>query len=270
MTTSVTGDSIGADLETIRERSPLIHNITNYVVMEFTANALLSVGASPVMAHSAEEVREMVALAAALVLNIGTLSPPWVESMLAALEVATERRIPVVLDPVGAGATPYRTATARRILEAGPPTLVRGNASEIAALGSNLDGTKGVDSTAESVEVVDAAESLSGRYGVAVVVSGATDLVLHGAEIATLRNGVPMMSRVTGMGCAATALTGAFLAVDPKPLAAGIGAMATMGIAAELAAEGAEGPGSLKIRWLDALHRIGTEDLVERLALEMP
>ena len=256
------------DLARIRAEAPLVHNITNYVVMNTTANALLALGASPVMAHAVEEVEEMVALARALVLNIGTLSPAWVEAMVRAGQEARRRGIPVVLDPVGSGATRYRTATARRLLDEVGPTIVRGNASEIASLVSDAGGTKGVDSTRDSDETVDAARAVAARWRCVVSVSGATDVIVGEGGTLRVGNGHPLMARVTGMGCAASALTGAFAAVNPDPLRAAAHAMAVMGIAGEMAAERAEGPGSLQVAFLDALHRMQEADVRRRVRLE--
>ena len=257
-----------SDLSRIRTEAPLVHNITNYVVMNVTANALLAVGASPVMAHAVEEVEEMVGLAQALVLNIGTLSGPWIEAMLVAGRAARRRGIPVVLDPVGSGATRYRTATALRLIEEVAPTILRGNASEIASLMSDAGGTKGVDSTRASEETVEHAQSLATRWGCTVVLSGATDVIVGDGKVIRVRNGHPMMARVTGMGCTASALVAAFAAVNPSPLRAAAHAMAVMGIAGEMAAERAEGPGSFQLHFLDALSRIGETDVSRRLRLE--
>src|SRR5512137_2360379 len=140
--------ALWADLQSVRERAPLVHSITNFVVMNFNANALLAVGASPVMAHALEEVRDMVGIAQALVLNIGTLEPAWIRAMVVALQAARARGLPVVLDPVGAGATPYRNAALAELLQAGAPTVVRGNASEIMSVAGLSASTRGVDSAA--------------------------------------------------------------------------------------------------------------------------
>jgi hydroxyethylthiazole kinase len=255
------------DLSRIRAEAPLVHNITNYVVMNTTANALLAIGASPVMAHAVEEVEEMVGLARALVLNIGTLSGPWIEAMVRAGRAARRRGIPVVLDPVGSGATRFRTATARRLLDEVAPTIVRGNASEIASLVSDTGGTKGVDSTRDADRTVDAARAVAERWHCVVSLSGATDIIVDGSAELRVRNGHPMMARVTGMGCAASALTGAFAAVNPDPLRAAAHAMGVMGIAGEMAAEKAEGPGTMQLYFLDALARIGEAEVTHRLRL---
>ncbi len=245
-----------------------MHNITNYVVMNSTANALLAIGASPVMAHAAEEVEEMTAIARALVINIGTLSPSWVEAMVKAGRKARERGIPVVLDPVGAGATRFRTETVRRLLREAPPSIVRGNASEIRAMLVAGEITKGVDSTRSSDEALDAARSLSDSAGCVVSVSGATDVIVHGSRIARVSNGHPMMTRVTGLGCTASALTGAFAAVNSSPFDAAAHAMAALGIAGEMAEERADGPGSLQMHLYDALYQLNETEIHLRLRWE--
>ncbi|MDI6850196.1 MAG: hydroxyethylthiazole kinase [Candidatus Saccharicenans sp.] len=255
------------DLENIRARAPLIHNITNFVVMNLTANALLSIGASPVMAHAEEEVEDMVSLASAVVINIGTLSRHWVEAMKKAVRAAQENNIPVILDPVGAGATSYRTATARRLLEIGPVAIIRGNGSEIRALVDSGARTKGVDSLETPEAAVEAGRLLSEKYGCAVSISGPEDIIVRGEETIRLGNGHPMMPRVTGLGCTASALTGAFAAVNPKYLEAAAGAMAVMGICGELAAEQARGPASFELHFLDWLHLIGTREIADRLKI---
>ena len=256
------------DIEQIRAQAPLVHNITNYVVMNTTANALLAIGASPVMAHAVEEVEEMAALASALVLNIGTLSATWIDAMIRAGLAARRRGIPTVLDPVGSGATRLRTTTAAQLLETVAPAIVRGNASEIASLAGAAAGTKGVDSTRSSLDVVDMAGQLAERAHCVVVVSGATDVIVGHGKVAKVLNGDPLMPRVTGMGCTASALTGAFAAVNPSPFEAALNAMALMGIAGEIAAEEADGPGSLQLRFLDVLYNITEADVLARVRVE--
>ena len=174
----VVASGIWSSIERIRQASPVIHNITNYVVMNSTANALLALGASPVMAHAEEEVEDMVNIASALVINIGTLSEKWIKSMFKAASQARKRNIPIVLDPVGAGATDYRTRTARQLIEQVPPTIIRGNASEIMALQDREARTKGVDSMATSDRALAAARQLNQRYGSVICVSGETDYIV--------------------------------------------------------------------------------------------
>jgi hydroxyethylthiazole kinase len=259
---------IWRDVQKIRAESPLVHNITNYVVMNTTANALLSIGASPVMAHAVEEVEEMAGIARALVINIGTLSPPWIEAMVKAGRRAKARGIPVVLDPVGAGATQFRTSTVHRLLQEAPPAIIRGNASEVRAVLYAEGATKGVDSTHASEEALEAARILSEHCGCVVSVSGATDLIVSDRSVIRVSNGHPMMPRVTGLGCTASALTGAFAAVNPDLFRAAAHAMAVIGIAGELAAERSPGPGSFQMHLLDALFLLSESDIRARLRME--
>ncbi|MBK8793798.1 MAG: hydroxyethylthiazole kinase [Holophaga sp.] len=255
-------------IERIRDVSPVIHNITNYVVMNTTANALLALGASPVMAHAEEEVVDMVQIASALVINLGTLSKTWVAAMFTAAAQAAKQGIPIVLDPVGAGASQYRTDTARELVSATPPTIIRGNASEIMALCGEQIRTKGVDSTEKSRDAVTAAQTLHASLGSVVCVSGETDYIVGGQKTFRVRNGHPLMTRVTGLGCTATALCGAFAAVTPDPAKAAAQAMTVMGIAGEIAAEMAVGPGTLQVHFLDALYRLTKAEITQRLRLE--
>lgn len=255
------------DVECIRAQAPLVHNITNFVVMNTTANALLALGASPVMAHALAEAREMAGLAGALVLNIGTLSPPWIEAMVEAGKEANRRGIPVVVDPVGAGATRFRTQTVQDLLSAIQPAVIRGNASEIRALFYAEQATRGVDSRHASEEAFPAAKAVAEACRCVVCTSGATDLVVSAGRVIRVSNGHPMMPRVTGLGCTASALIGAFAAVNPSPLMATAHAMAVMGIAGEIAAERSPGPGSLQMHFLDALYLLKREDIEARLRI---
>ncbi len=249
----------------VRTAAPLVHNITNFVVMNNTANALLAVGASPIMAHAHSEVADMVTICQALVINIGTLDEYWVESMKKAAQTAHTLRKPWVLDPVGAGATPYRDQTLSELL-AYRPTAIRGNASEIMALAkANTTPTKGVDSTAASSEAVEAARLLNHTYGAVVCISGETDILVAGEKELHLRNGDALMTKVTGLGCSATALIGAYLAVVPDAFEAVAAAMSHLAIAGQLAAQHAQGPGSLQVALLDALHTLTEEEFLRTL-----
>jgi hydroxyethylthiazole kinase len=242
-----------ASLQAIRQRAPLVHNITNFVAMDVVANCLLALGASPAMVHAAEEVEDFVAIASGLVVNIGTLSPPWVAAMARAAERADALGRPWVLDPVGAGATPYRTRTALDLIEL-RPTVIRGNASEILALAGAAAGpTKGVDSTHGADEAVHAAQQLARGSGAVVAVTGAIDRITDGERWREVANGDPRMTRVTALGCAASAVIGAFLTVDPEPLRAAAAGLAIFGLAGERAATAAAGPGSLRWRIVDEL-----------------
>jgi len=262
MQKTLTAEMVAEALEAVRARRPLVHNITNYVVMNFTANALLAAGASPVMAHAPEEVEEMAGLAGALVLNIGTLSAPWIAAMFAAGRAARARGVPVVLDPVGAGATRLRTDTARRMVEELRPSVLRGNASEILAVAGAAARARGVDSLHGVEEARDAAAALARGTGLVVAVTGAEDYVTDGRREVRVANGDPRMGRVTGTGCAATALTGAFLAVERDALRARRGALVFFGLAGERAAIGAPAPGTYAVRLLDALEEVGPAEVV--------
>lgn len=253
-----------SDLSLLREKSPLVHNITNYVVMNNTANALLAIGASPVMAHAVDEVKDMVAIASVLVINMGTLSEKWVDAMLLAGKAAQEKGIPVVFDPVGVGATPYRNQVAASIVSVCKPSVIRGNASEIMSLAKENTTTKGVDSTASSNAALDAAKRLALETGAVVVISGEEDFITDGKTVRSVKNGSALMPKVTGMGCTATAIVGAFAAVNPNLLEAATHAMTAMGVAGEIAAQKAEGPGTMQLHFLDALHNLTAETLAER------
>ena len=185
--------SAGATLGTIREQKPLVHQITNYVVMNETANATLALGALPVMAHAGEEVEEMTRLASSLVLNIGTLSSHWIEAMLLAGGAATARRIPVVLDPVGVGATEYRTATARRILDLVGVTVLRGNAGEVATLVGADAEVRGVESIAAGVDAAELAREAASRFGLVASVTGPVDHVSDGERVLRSRTATPCL-----------------------------------------------------------------------------
>lgn len=252
---------ISRDLEAVRKQSPLVHNITNYVVMNNTANALLAIGASPVMAHAIEEVKDMVNIASALVINMGTLSPAWVTAMLLAGEAAKTKGIPVVFDPVGVGATPYRNSTATDILENCKPNIIRGNASEIMALTKASVSTKGVDSTTSSSSAIDSAKSLAAKTGAIVVISGAEDFITDGKTVLSVKNGSPLMPKITGMGCTATAIVGAVAAVNKNYLHAAFSAMAIMGITGEIAAKKSNGPASLQLQFIDTLYNLSDSDI---------
>ncbi|HOW57886.1 MAG TPA: hydroxyethylthiazole kinase [Smithellaceae bacterium] len=264
----ITAAEIFQSIEEIRQKAPVVHNITNYVVMNNTANALLAIGASPVMAHAEEEVEEMVNIASALVINIGTLSERWVYSMFKAMRQAKKNGIPVILDPVGAGATSYRTWTVRELINEESPTIIRGNASEIMAVYDDKAKTKGVDSSSSSDNAISIAQKISEKYNCVVCVSGATDYVIEGRKILKVGNGHPLMTRVTGLGCTASALCGAFAAVENNYCTATAKAMAVMGIVGEIAAQNARGPGSLQLLFLDALHMLSDADIKKYLKME--
>ncbi|WP_263078438.1 hydroxyethylthiazole kinase [Endozoicomonas sp. Mp262] len=258
---------ISNSLEQLRSIQPLVHNITNQVVKNSTANALLAIGASPVMAHAIEEVSDMVRLAGSLVINTGTITATRLESMLAAANTASVQNKPWILDPVGAGATPFRLESNQRLLGL-KPSVVRGNASEIMALFSGQSGGKGVDSSISSESTLQFLNEKAGEYNLTIAVTGKTDLIADGKRLARIKNGHPMMARVTGTGCTATALIGAFLATCPSPWQASVSALACLGIAGELAAKESKGPGSLQVNLLDQLYGLSQEKIEQYLKLE--
>lgn len=242
----------GRALEEIREKRPLIHQITNYVVMNETANITLCLGASPVMAHAPEEVEEMVSFAGALVLNIGTLTWEWIDSMIAAGKKASAAGVPVVLDPVGAGATAMRTEAAKKIMAEVRVSVIRGNAAEVAVLAGYDAAIKGVDAEGSSDGLENKVKDMAGRLGTTVAVTGAVDVVSDGDRVALIANGHPLMGRITGTGCMSSAIVGGFSAVDDDAWKAATSALTAFGVAGEGAARIAgDRPGTFHVSLYD-------------------
>ena len=255
----------GNSLRELRERKPLVHQITNYVVMNETANATLSLGALPVMAHAPEEVEEMASAAGALVLNIGTLSKHWIEAMLLAGRAANAAGAPIVLDPVGAGATRYRTETAKRLLGELEIAVVRGNAAEIATLVGRQAEIRGVEAIGAGGSGAELAREAARSLGVVAAVTGAVDHVSDGERVLAVSNGHPLLGTVSGTGCMSTAVTGCFLAVRrDAPLEGAAEALAAFGVAGEDAAVGARGPGSFHVALYDGLYNLDPSVLDDR------
>ena len=253
----------------MREKKPLVHNITNYVVMNYTANALLACGAAPVMAHAVEEVEDMVSIANVLVINMGTLSPHWVEAMLKAGKKANEKNVPVAFDPVGSGATKYRTETAKKILENVQVSVLRGNASEILSVMGDKQGTRGVDSANAVEETEELAREFAKEKNMVVAVTGKTDFVTNGQSDIYVKNGHALMGQVTGTGCTATALIGAFVGTNKDVHKAAAAALTYFGICGERAAEKASLPGSYQIALLDELSAVETKDILTMAQIEI-
>ena len=258
---SILAKKAAMNLKILREKKPLIHNITNLVVMNTTANALLAMGASPVMAHAKNGVQEMVSQASALVINIGTLSDDWVDSMLIAGKKASELDIPVILDPVGSGATTFRTASAHKLIEKIKIRVIRGNPSEILSLGLENSRTKGVDSLHTVHEATIIAKDLARQLRTTLAVTGPTDFITDGKRNIQILNGHPLMSHITGSGCMATSIIAAFLSVDSDVLSAAASALSFFGLAGEIAGRESSGPGTFMVRLLDALYTTTPEDL---------
>lgn len=256
-------DTVGQLLEKVREQNPLIHNITNVVVTNFTANGLLALGASPVMAYAREEVADMARIAGALVLNMGTLDERVVEAMLLAGRSANEHSVPVLFDPVGAGATPYRTDEARKIVKEVKASIVRGNAAEIANVIGEAWQIKGVDAGAGDGDVAALAKKAAAMLDTVVAITGKVDVISDGSRTFLIHGGHPILTKVTGTGCLLTSVMGAFAAVEKDMLAAGASALVCYGVAAEAAARKAagEGPGSFQVQFLNELAALTSEDV---------
>ncbi|KEP26270.1 hydroxyethylthiazole kinase [Bacillus zhangzhouensis] len=252
-------------LEKVRAHNPLVHNITNQVVTNFTANGLLALGASPVMANAKEEVAEMAQLADALVLNIGTLTKDTVEAMVIAGQAANEKGVPVLLDPVGAGATTFRTRAAKQLLQQIKISVVRGNAAEIAHL-LGVDGwqSKGVDAKETNGDVSALAKQAANVFQTVVVITGKVDVVSDGDEVLSIHNGHEWLTKVTGTGCLLTSVIGAFCATGELPLHASAAALLFYGVAAEKAAQQTKGsgPGTFQIELLNALSNTNSDDVI--------
>lgn len=242
-------------LQAVRTQQPLVHSITNDVVTNTTANALLALGASPIMATAIEEMEQMVRLVNALVINTGTLTNTTILSMERAARIAHEVNKPWILDPVGAGATDFRLNTNTALLKS-KPTVVRGNASEIVALFTASHAGKGVDSTISSDDTVAFIKEQARAHGLVIAVTGKVDFVTDGERVAAIHNGHPLMAKVTGTGCCATAIIGAFLAVSDDPLMATVAGLSCWGLAGEWAADKSAGPGSLQMNLLDGLYQL--------------
>lgn len=259
-------DKVFRDIAAIREKNPVILSITNYVVTNTTANALLALGASPIMSHAVEEMAELVAISGAVVINLGTVAPEYLAAMEPAWTAADEARVPVVLDPVGAGASMLRTVTPLALLGSHQPFIIRGNASEIMTLaGDSASAARGVDSAIKSEGTGNTARQLAMKHHCAVVVSGESDLVTDGGSKARVLGGSPLMPRVTGLGCTATAICAAFAAVNKNPMEAALHACVTMKIAGEMAEVRASGPGTLQLHLYDALYNMSAKDIEDRI-----
>jgi hydroxyethylthiazole kinase len=243
-------------LQNIKKANPLVHNITNYVAANFQANALLAIGASPVMAHSEDEVEDIESIADALVLNIGTPSKSALSSMIRAGIKAKELGKPVILDPVGAGATKFRDRVVKEILTHVSVDIVRGNASEIAALCGIAGKTKGVDASLFAADVIDEATDFSKKVKAVVVVSGPVDYVIAQDTMIECQNGVPMLGKITGSGCAVTSIIGAFAAVEEDKTLAALFGLGLFGFAGERASKNSNGPGSFASLLIDELYKV--------------
>ncbi|KAL9259834.1 Hydroxyethylthiazole kinase-like protein [Drosera capensis] len=255
-------------LTQLRNQSPLIQCITNFVSMDLMANTLLSAGASPAMIHSVDEIPDFTPLIAALCVNVGTITPDWLPGMKEAAGVATREGKPWVLDPVAAGATGFRLRACLDLVEL-RPTVIRGNGSEILALSNaSVGGSKGVDSVHRSEYAIEAAKALALASGSIVAVSGAVDIITDGRRVLGAHNGVPMLQKITATGCSVTALIAAFVSVDPShALEAAAVALSIFGIAGELGMEMAKGPASLRVHLIDSLYGLDEDTVKGRVKI---
>ncbi|WP_442598719.1 hydroxyethylthiazole kinase [Neobacillus sp. D3-1R] len=254
-------NSISSTLQKVRELNPLVHNITNVVVTNFTANGLLSLGASPVMAYAPEEVADMAKISRALVLNIGTLNREVVDSMILAGRTANVYGIPVIFDPVGAGATPFRTESAQKIMREVNISIIRGNAAEIANVVGEKWEIKGVDAGENQGNNLELAVAAARRLKTIVVITGKDDVITDGETTYLVSNGHPILTKVTGTGCLLTSVIGAFAGVEKDLLLAAVSALTFYGVAAEKAALTNSGPGSFQIEFLNQLSLVSEEDI---------
>lgn len=258
--------SIAELLKQVKAEKPLIHQITNYVTVNDCANIVLALGGSPVMADDWEEVEEMVSLASALVINIGTLNSRTVTSMLKAGKKANDLGLPVVLDPVGIGATGLRTETAQKIIREVRLSVIRGNMSEIKVLAGGSGKTRGVDSTEGHQEGKEVASGLARKLDCIVAITGAQDTISDGVKTILVKNGDPLLARVTGTGCMATALVGTYCGVASDYFLGTVAGIVSMGLAGENAArdigDGA-GIGTYKVKLFDQIFRLTPQELAE-------
>jgi hydroxyethylthiazole kinase len=256
-------------LSEVRNKKPLIHNITNYVTVNDCANVVLAIGASPIMADDIEEAADITAISSALVINIGTLNHRTVDAMLSSAKKANELGIPIVLDPVGAGASALRNKTTEQILANAKISVLRGNMSEIsfiAGLGATTKGVDAAESDITSNDGVAIATAVAKKLGCIVAITGATDIISDGERVVKISNGHKMLSDVTGTGCMSTALVGSFCGATKDYFAAAIGGITSMGIAGEIAFEkaGTQGTGSFHIAIIDTISKLTQKVLLER------
>lgn len=257
-------ETIYSLVTTLKEKKPLVLNLTNDVTMDFIANGLLSIGASPVMSQAEQEMEDLIKISSAIVINLGTLNEKFIHLCESAAKIANQLNKPIILDPVGAGASHYRTENCMKMINDYQIAMIRGNASEILALSGDAGGTKGVDSTAESHAVIENAKYISKKFSTTLLISGKTDVVVEGQRVETFQRGSEMMPMITGSGCLLSAVVAAFHAVEDNRFTAAAAAAVFYGVCGEMAAAHAAGPGTFKANFLDALHLIPEKTWYEK------
>lgn len=263
---------VGKLLNEVRSKNPLVHNITNYVTVNDCANILLALGASPIMADDIKEAADITKISSALVINIGTLNERTIESMIASGKKANELNIPVVFDPVGAGASQFRNVTAKKILDEVKISVLRGNMSEVKFIAGLKADTKGVDASEADTkgsyeDGVKIAEDLAHKLNCTVAITGVKDIIAQDERAVIIENGTKMLSNVTGTGCMTTALVGAYCGAGSDYFVAAISGIISMGIAGEIAFEkaGHIGTGSFHIGIIDAISNL-SNDIINNMA----
>jgi hydroxyethylthiazole kinase len=249
-------ETIRALITKIKKEKPLVLNLTNDVTMDFIANGLLSLGALPIMSKATQEMEDLLQLVKAVVINLGTLNASFIGLCTQACQIANQYNVPIILDPVGAGASRYRTETALQFIRDYSIAIIRGNASEVMALAGAAGGTQGVDSTMESTQAIASAQNLAKNYCTTIAISGKIDVVVDEKEIAKFERGSPLMPLITGTGCLLSAVVGAFHAVEKNRFTAASAAILYYGMCGEMAAADVAGPGSFRVAFLDTLHKI--------------
>lgn len=265
-------------IEKIRKEKPLVHCLTNYVTVNDCANLLIAAGASPIMADAKEEMSDMVQLASSLCINIGTLNARTFESMLIAGKEANRLDKPIIFDPVGVGASTFRQTCAQKLLSDVKCTVIRGNISEIKLLAKERSESYGVDANIDDLktngnmkECIKTAQKVANKFGTVVVITGEIDVVTDGSEVYLVKNGHPLMSKMTGSGCQLSALIGAFIANEENILKASLMAVCTMGICGEIAAmklKKNEGNAMYRNYLIDALFLLTDETITHMQKIE--
>jgi len=255
-------------LEKVRTEKPVVHHLTNWVTIYDCANIVKVVGASPVMAHAKEEVGDMAKIASSLVLNIGTLTPEFVESMKIAAKFANEKEIPVILDVCGAGATKFRDDKCFELLDEVKIDIIKGNASEVARIAGEDVQTKGVDATEVEKDLIEIAKRLAKERKCTVVITGKEDIICDSEKCSVVKNGNEMLSHIVGTGCMATSVIGTFAAVESDLAKAAVAGLVCFEIAAELAETESNGPGTFKENLFDAVYNLNKEQIEKMKKVE--